>query len=102
MKFYEKIGNEIPEKFAELEVAEWENDEIPNCILIQGTWETSNGDFLIECEWLTDEHRISWLRVSEITNFGDIHIFDSDVLADFQNRYPLCWNELTTFAEEIR
>lgn len=102
MKFYEKIGMEIAENYPELEVADWENDEIPNCILIQGTWETANGEFAIDYEWLTDEKRILWLRISEITENDEVEIFESEDLSEFKAHYPQCHGELLTFPEEAK
>ncbi len=102
MKFYEKIGNEISENYPVLEVTDWENDKIPNCILVQGTWETTNGVFAIDYEWLTDEKRILWLRISEITEDDEVEIFESEDLSEFKEHYPQCHLELRTFPEEVR
>ncbi len=101
MEFYEKIGTEIAGDFAELEVAEFETADTPNSILIQGTWPTSNGVFLLEYEWLAKAGKIFWLRVSEFDT-GNKAVAEFNDLAVFQKHYPECSKELIEFAREIK
>ncbi len=102
MEFYEIIGQEEKENYPELEVAEFETKDAPDTILLQGTWETENGEFLLEYEWQTESGKILWLRISEFGDDRDSIIADLDDLSEFKNHFPYCYENLVLFAQESK
>ena len=101
MEKFRRIGKEIPGTLPELEVAEFPTADTPDSILFQGTWETENGEFLLEFEGLTESEKILWLRISEWDDGGEVVANLTD-LTEFADRYPLCMGELISFCRETR
>ena len=101
MDLFKRIGKEKSGTLPELEVVEFPTADTPDSILFQGTWETENGEFLLEFEGLTESEKILWLRISEWGEGNEVIATVPD-LTEFAKRCPNCMEELISFCRETR
>ena len=97
MNIYERIGKENTENFPELEVAEGTTAKCPDTVLLQGTWETDNGEFLLELEGHPETHDVLWIRVSDFESDENEVIGEIDCFPEFAERYPVCADNIREF-----